>query len=250
KLTLTYLAEFTRAAPECPLLVLTTTRIHGEPASETWRVASAAPLITFDLGPLRDADAHAMADALVTTNAEAVERCVARAAGNPLFLEQLLRHAEASADMGVPDSVRSLVQARLDQLDPLDRTALQVASVLGQRFSPEVLRYLLAKPDYAPERLMAHYLVRPHGGDFLFAHAVIRDAIYDGLLKTRRRDLHCKAATWFATRDPVLHAEHLERAEDPEAARAYLAAARAKAREYRYETALRLVRRGLALAAD
>src|SRR4029453_5712188 len=104
--------------------------------------------------------------------------------------------------------------------------------------------------DYAPERLVAHHLMRPHGGDFLFAHALIRDAIYDGLLKTSRRDLHRQAATWFATRDPVLHAEHLDRAEDPEAARAYLAAARAQAGDYRYETALRLVRRGLALAME
>ena len=250
KLTLTYLAELTKAAPGCPLLLVTTSRIHGEPTNQTWRLPSPAPLITFDLGPLRDEDARAMADALVTTSAQAVERCVTRAAGNPLFLEQLLRHAEESADTGVPGSVRSLVQARLDQLDQLDRTALQVASVLGQRFSPEALRDLLDKPDYAPERLVAHHLMRPHGDDFLFEHALIRDAIYDGLLKTRRRDLHRKAATWFATRDLVLHAEHLERAEDPEAARAYLAAARAQAGEYRYETALRLVRRGLALAAD
>ena len=250
KLTLTYLAELTKAAPGCPLLVLTTTRIQGEPASQTWHLPSTAPLITIDLGPLHDADARALADALVTTSAGAVERCIARAAGNPLFLEQLLRHAEESADTGVPGSVRGLVQARLDQLDQLDRTALQVASVLGQRFSLEALRYLLGKPDYASERLVVHHLMRPLGGDFLFAHALIRDAIYDGLLKTRRRDLHRKAATWFATRDLVLHAEHLERAEDPEVARAYLAAARAQAGEYRYETALRLVRRGLALAAD
>jgi tetratricopeptide (TPR) repeat protein len=167
-----------------------------------------------------------------------------------LFLEQLLRHAEESADTGVPGSVGSLVQARLDQFEQLDRTALQVASVLGQRFSPGALRYLLAKADYAPERLVAHHLIRPHGGDFLFEHVLIRDAIYDGLLKTRRRDLHRKAATWFATRDLVLHAEHLERAEDSEAARAYLAAARAQAGEYRYETALHLVRRGLALTTE
>jgi class 3 adenylate cyclase/tetratricopeptide (TPR) repeat protein len=250
KLTLTYLAELTKAAPGCPLLVLTTTRIQGEPPSQTWHLPSAAPLITIDLGPLHDADARALADALVTTSAGAVERCIARAAGNPLFLEQLLRHAEESADTGVPGSIKSLVQARLDQLGQLDRTALQTASVLGQRFSPEALRYLLAKPDYAVERLVAHHLMRPHGGDFLFAHALIRDAIYDGLLKTRRRDLHRKAATWFALRDLVLHAEHLECAEDPEAARGYLAAARAQAGEYRYETALRLARRGLTLATD
>jgi tetratricopeptide (TPR) repeat protein len=250
KLTLSYLAEFTKAAAGCPLLVVTTTRIHGEPASEIWHPPGAAPLITIDLGPLHDEDARGMANALVKTSAQTIESCIARAAGNPLFLEQLLRHAEESANTAVPGSVKSLVQARLDQLDQSDRTALQVASVLGQRFSPDVLRYLLAKPDYEPERLVAHHLMRPHGGDFLFAHALIRDAIYDGLLKTRRRDLHRKAAVWFATRDPVLQAEHLDRAEDSEAARAYLAAARAQAGDYRYETALRLVRRGLSLAMN
>jgi class 3 adenylate cyclase len=52
KLTLTYLTELTKAAPGCPLLVMTTTRIEGEPASQTWRVPNAAPLITIDIGPL------------------------------------------------------------------------------------------------------------------------------------------------------------------------------------------------------
>src|SRR5262249_51462602 len=62
--------------------------------------------------------------------------------------------------------------------------------------------------------------------------------------------LHRRAAEWYADRDPVLRAEHLDRAEDPEAARAYLAAARSQAAEYRQEAALQLVERGLALAAD
>jgi hypothetical protein len=46
---------------------------------------------------------------------------VARAAGNPLFLEQLLRHAEENAEAGVPGSVQNLVQARLDRLEAEDR---------------------------------------------------------------------------------------------------------------------------------
>jgi hypothetical protein len=48
----------------------------------------------------------------------------------------------------------------------------------------------------------------------------------------------------------VLQAKHLERAEDPEAGRAFLAAARSQAAEYRQETALRLVERGFAVAGD
>ena len=250
ELTLNYLTEFGKAAAAGPLVLVTTTRIEGDPLGHAWRVQNSGPLTTLNLGPLREEDARAMADALVTASAEAVDRCVARAAGNPLFLEQLLRHAEARAEGGVPGSVQSLVQARLDRLDPLDRAAAQAASILGQRYTPEVLRCLLDRSDYEPDRLVAHHLVRPHGEDFLFAHALIRDAIYDGLLKRRRRELHRKAATWFATRDPVLYAEHLERAEDPDAARAYLAAARAQAGEYRYETALRLVRRGQVLGRD
>ena len=50
---------------------------------------------------------------------------------------------------------------------------------------------------------------------FLFAHALIRDAIYDTLVRSRRRELHRRAADWYAERDPVLRAEHLERAEEP-----------------------------------
>jgi tetratricopeptide (TPR) repeat protein len=59
--------------------------------------------------------------------------------------------------------------------------------------------------------------------------------------------LHRSAAAWFAERDLTLHAEHLERAEDAGAPAAYLAAARAQAGEYRYEQALALVGRALAL---
>ena len=68
---------------------------------------------------------------------------------------------------------------------------------------------------------------------FRFAHALVRDAVYKSLLKQRRRDLHRRAADWFADRDPILHAEHLDRAEAPEAAMAYLAAAKAQLGDYR-----------------
>src|SRR5271169_5934378 len=83
-----------------------------------------------------------------------------------------------------------------------------------------------------PERLVSRLLVRPQQASrdvFLFTHALIRDAIYDTLLRSRRRELHRRAAEWHADRDPVLCAEHLDRAEDPEAARGYLAAAHSQA---------------------
>jgi predicted ATPase len=168
-------------------------------------------------------------------------------------LPELLRHADESQAIAVPGSVQSLVQARIDRLDPADKLAVQAASVLGQRFPHAALAHLLDKADYFSERLVSRLLLRPQppsGEVFLFTHVLIRDAIYDTLLRSRRRELHGRAAEWYTERDPVLRAEHLERGRGPEAARAYLAAARSQTAEYRQEAALRLVERGLALVAD
>jgi len=252
--TLAHLASLTTTVAQCPALLIMTSRIEGDPLDETWRAAAGSALLTtIDLGPLTADDARSLAEALIAANTAFAERCVERAAGNPLFLDQLLRHADESQATAVPGSVQSLVQARIDRLDPADKAAAQAASVLGQRFVSAALARLLDKPDYVPERLVSRLLVRPQQADegvFLFTHALIRDAIYDTLLRSRRRELHRRAAEWFADRDPVSRAEHLERAEDPEAARAYLTAARLQAAEYRQEAALRLAERGLAHAED
>jgi predicted ATPase len=242
---LMHLARLTAAVAQHPALLIMTSRIEGDPLNETWRAeVPSASLTTIDLGPLPMDDAHSLAEALIAANTAFVERCVERAAGNPLFLDQLLRHADESQAVAVPGSIQSLVQERIDRLDPADKAAVQAASVLGQRFVNSALAYLLDRADYVPERLVSRLLVRPQqvGGDvFLFTHVLIRDAIYDTLLRSRRRELHRRAAEWYVDRDPVLRAEHLDRAEDQEAARAYLAAARSQAAEYRQEAALELV---------
>ena len=161
-----------------------------------------------------------------------------------------MRSAEESSQDAIPGSVQSIVQARMDNLEPQDREALQVAAVLGQRFSLPVLRHVIENPNYTPNGLILHFLVRPVGDDFLFAHALIREGAYGSLLKSSQRELHNRAAAWFADRDRAVRAEHLERAEDPPAPRAYLEAARAEATEYRNERARDLLERGLALADD
>jgi class 3 adenylate cyclase/tetratricopeptide (TPR) repeat protein len=249
RLTLDHLATLTETVADCPALLVMTSRTEGDPLDRAWRSSTTGgPLMTIDLGPLRPQEATEFAGAYLDTTADFAQRCIERAAGNPLFLEQLLRHAEQSSTAGVPGSVQSLVQARMDQLEPPDKRALQAASVFGQRFALEALRHLIEDADYACAPLVTRFLVRPEGDDFLFAHALIRDAVYASLLKTRRRELHRRAAAWFAERDLVLCAEHLDRAEDPQVPQAYLAAARAQAGEYHYERARALTERGLALA--
>jgi class 3 adenylate cyclase/tetratricopeptide (TPR) repeat protein len=247
--TLDQLAALAATVAACPALLVMTTRIEGDRLDHAWRSSAAgSPLLTIDLGPLRPQEATALAGAYLDASAEFARRCMERAAGNPLFLEQLLRHAEQSSAAGVPGSVQSLVQARMDQLEASDKQALQAASIFGQRFALDALRYLVDDATYACAPLTRRFLIRPVDDDFLFAHALIRDAVYDSLLRARRRELHRRAAAWFAERDPVLHAEHLDRAEDPSAPQAYLTAARAQAADYRYERARALADRGLAIA--
>jgi tetratricopeptide (TPR) repeat protein len=251
RLTLEHLATLTETVAACPALLVMTSRVEGDPLDHAWRSSTAgSPLMTIDLGPLRPQEATALAGVYLDASADFAQRCIKRAAGNPLFLEQLLHHAEQSSAAGVPGSVQSLVQARMDQLDAHDKQALQAASVFGQRFAPEALRHLIDDPDYDCAPLIRRFLIRPVGDDFLFAHALIRDAVYDSLLRSRRRELHRRAAAWFADQDLVLHAEHLDRAEDPAAPQAYLAAARAHAADYHYERARALTDRALAIATD
>jgi len=251
KTILAYLAGLAVTAARCPTVLVMTSRAENDPLDPEWRASlRGSPLTTIDLGPLRDAEALAIANAFGESDERLLRNCVDRAEGNPLFLEQLLRNAKEGAADEIPGSIQSLVQARLDRLNPTDRDALQAASVIGQQFALNQVRHLIGKPDYDCRELLAHNLVSLREDAYLFAHALIRDGVYASLLKRRRRALHLRAAKWFAARDPRLRAEHLDCAGDPAAASAYLAAAEAQAEHYRHERAMQSIERGLALTAS
>lgn len=233
-------------ARDYPLLLVLTSRMSGDPTARGWRPYG--PILTLDLAPLHQDEALTLARNVFPQMGPSAANCLERAAGNPLFLEQLLRNAEEHADDAIPDSIQSLVQARMDRLRTVDKQALQTASVFGQRFALDGLRALIEDPLYAPGVLVEHALLRPHGHELLFGHALIRDAVYATLLRSRRRELHKRAALWFSERDPGLYAEHLELAEDPNAPQAYLAAARNEAGRYRYQQALVLAERAASIA--
>jgi tetratricopeptide (TPR) repeat protein len=163
-------------------------------------------------------------------------------------LEQLLRNAEEGSADTVPASIQSLVLARMDRLAQRDRQAFQTAAVIGQRFDLALLRHLVEIPDYVCDGLIGNALVLPEGDDFLFAHALIQEGAYSSLLRSRRRELHRRAAEWFADQDLTLHAQHLDRAEDARAAKAYLKAAITQRAAFHVDAALRLADRGLEVA--
>jgi class 3 adenylate cyclase len=246
--TLAALARLVRDVPQLRVVMVMTTRTEGDPFEGPWRASVlGSALQTLDLGPLREGDALALASGLVATSQRFARRCIERAAGNPLFLEQLLLGAQEHEER-LPASLASLVLARMDRLPERDRAALRAAAVIGQRFSLPMVRALAGLPDYDCANLQHHCLARPDGEEFLFAHALIRDGVYASLTRTRRCELHQMAAQWYGDRDPSLTAEHLERAGSPAAPAAYRAAAQAQADALQLSRALALAQRGAALA--
>ncbi len=232
--------------------LLLTSRFEGDPLDRGWRARAgpAVGLLMMDLRPLREAEAMELARSLGAGSKDLIAQCAARAEGNPLFLEQLLRAAQTAEQESVPSSIQSLVLSRLDRLPARDQKAIRAASVLGQRFTLELLRRLLGETDYDCKALLAENLVRPMGEEFLFAHALIWESTYLSLVNEDKRRWHACAAEWFAALDPALAAEHLDRAGDPRAAAAYLTAALEEKRQCRSDRALGLLDRGIELTLD
>jgi predicted ATPase len=136
KLTLTYVAALARATPRSRALLVLTSRADGDPLAGGFR-ASLTGLRSRDPRhrAALDADAVTLAGGLFATSASALARkCIERAGGNPLFLEQLLRTAEESDDR-LPASLHSLVLARVDRLPERERTALRAAGHPGAAVS-------------------------------------------------------------------------------------------------------------------
>lgn len=245
-----HLARLASVTGHAPVVVVMTTRFDGDPFDADWRAQSSGTLATtIDLRPLRAEDATRIVSWLKADIDDFARACVQRAEGNPLFLEQLLRSRIAGVDGPLPHTLQGVVLARLDGLPEADRRALQAASILGQRFTAEAAAHLLGNAQYDDQLLIRRHLIKPEGEGYLFAHALIRDGVYASITKERRRGLHLSAAEYFKSLSPVLHAEHLDRAEDAAAALAYLTAANTEASSYRLEQAIAMTRRGLEIAS-
>jgi class 3 adenylate cyclase/tetratricopeptide (TPR) repeat protein len=247
---LSHLRQLVAAIEERPVVVVLTTRTESDPLDASWRAqTTSTPLISLELSPLGRGDAEILARQLSSTMPDRVKHCLDRAAGNPLFLEQLLSNQAEGDREGVPDTIQGIVQARIDRLAQPERLAIQAASILGQEFSIDALRALTDNSAFDIDRLVTGLMITWENNGYRFAHALIHQAVYESILRTKRREWHRRAAQWFVNRDPLLVAAHLDRAEHrDEAARAYLVAARQHANSHRYESASQLLERGLHLA--
>ena len=248
-LTLDLCATLATRCSSCPALVLMTSRIEGDPFDQSWRSATGnTPIYTIDLRPLSSRETLELAETSGVDQTEAFAAEIDKAGGNPLFLEMMIRSTADSQTDALSGNLRSMVQARIDRLEPIDRKAIQAASVVGQRFDLALLQHLTDEPNYRLEGLLTRSLVHPMGDQYLFAHALVQEGVYASVTHRNAQAMHLKAANWFAERDHLLYAEHLAKAEDERAARAYLDVALRQTEQLRFETASALLHKGVVLA--
>jgi class 3 adenylate cyclase/tetratricopeptide (TPR) repeat protein len=126
---------------------------------------------------------------------------VAKADGNPLFLEQLALHAgEAKSrrpELMVPATIHDVVMARIDRLPEETKRLLQTAAVIGREFSFRLIRAVSARsgPIDAGLRELCRLEFLDEWPDddgtiFIFRHALTQEAAYGSLLERDRQSRH------------------------------------------------------------
>lgn len=185
-----------------------------------WGRGSGASLT---LDPLTELEAMALVDALGAPEQHQL-RIAELAEGNPLFIEQLaLFVREQDAAVTLVDSIRGVLHARLDRLEPEARAVLERAAVIGRAFSLGALLDMVSpgERETAQSRLFElarQDLVRPDATQaeegFRFRHVLIRDAVYEAMPKALRAELHLAVAARLEAQGDAdaLTAHHLERA--------------------------------------
>ena len=206
------LAKIVAIEEPLQLLILHTRRPEYSPP---W--ADEARVTRLPLEPLSARETARIAEARIGVGnmPEGLAKLIAaKAEGNALFAEEIanflvergiVRRSAAGLDFNsaavaaaLPESVQSLLASRVDRLASADRNLLQAAAVIGRRFDPELVAAVgvstSAQTAFAAMEAL-DLIHRVEGStDYIFKHALVRDALYDGLLMAPRAALHLKVA--------------------------------------------------------
>ncbi|MFZ0625109.1 MAG: BTAD domain-containing putative transcriptional regulator, partial [Acidimicrobiia bacterium] len=220
------LANLIELAQSRRLLMVITSRPYPDHPSR--RIAERArhrvPHLTTEitLETLGASDQRALLTSLLGTAdlpPDATEKILGLAEGNPFYLEELIGSLidegalapsgsgwafDAEAALIVPETVEKVVQSRIDRLDSSTHRVLTSASVLGRSFGLPLLQgiadeeggVLPALQDLLRSDLLVEARRWPQA-EYLFKHALTREAAYRTLTEERRRELHQRAATWL-----------------------------------------------------
>ncbi len=150
---------------------------------------------------------------------ETIEAVVERTGGVPLFVEELTRAVlEGGANLAgraIPATLHDSLMARLDRLGAAEEIA-QIGAVIGSEFSFELLRavYSIADLEKKLRTLVDAELIYVRGiapnATYRFKHALIRDAAYEALLKSRRKELHLRVARAIEEKFPAVKEDQPE----------------------------------------
>ena len=251
------LTDLVRDLPALPCLFITTARPGWEPP---W------PAETIELAPLDRPEARALiADILEEPPSDAlVDTVLGRTAGNPFFIEELVRSMAGGSASELPPTVQEVIEARIERLADGPARALQVAAVIGVTFWYRILERLLpgehlsahvAELEY--EAFVVTRAARPEL-TYAFRQSVLREVAYQTQLHASRRATHHAVATvieeLFSERledfvDVLAH--HYELSDDAPNALRWLVRAGDRARAlYANEEAIASYRGALVRAAD
>jgi len=232
--TLNVLRGIAERGALAPLFVVATTRPEFR---APWSMRSHHG--TISLAPLDRTQVRDMVAELSARHAlpkEVVEDVATRTGGVPLFVEEVTRLLlERGAQGGIhaiPPTLQQSLTARLDRLGSA-REVAQIGAVIGRDFSYNLLREIAGIGDAplqaALEKLADADILLVQGlapaSDYRFKHALIQDAAYENLLKSRRQALHRRTAEVLRDRfsdsaaaEPALLAHHFTQAGLTEAA--------------------------------
>jgi predicted ATPase len=204
--SLDLLRSLAERGAQAPLLIVATTRPEFRP---DWSLRPHHSVLS--LSPLDRAQVVRMVGEIASRHGlskEVVEGVNQRTGGVPLFVEKvtrlLLERGEQGGSQAIPPTLQQSLAARLDRLGEARETA-QIGAVLGRDFSYRLLRDVagLDEPalQAALERLAEADILFAEGAPpqatYRFKHALIQDAAYESLLKSRRQPLHRRAAEFL-----------------------------------------------------
>ncbi len=177
---------------------------------------------TFMLEPLSAEESRAMLSALAGPGSDSLTDLLESAAGNPLFLEEMVRMLmdagaidgdgnvshELVLDVKIPSGLRALIGARLDRLTSTQKRAAGRASVVGESFWTGAVAHLNGLDADAAttlaeleQRDVVQALERSMIGgerEWRFRHALLRDVSYERIPKAERARLHARCGEWIA----------------------------------------------------
>ncbi len=208
------LEQLLSSLAELPLVVLTTARRSGE---LNWPPIGPYSTLRLRLEPLDPDAAAELVRAILGEAAEpaTIDRLYERSGGNPLFLEEL---TELVADRGgaaeLPDSLRALISARLDQLGGDERAVLDNAAVLGGSGSLSALVSFgegMGIPDTETEavRLTEAGLLAIEQNRWRFRSESVREVAYQTLTKAARAQRHAWVAAEMVASGKPIRAEEI-----------------------------------------